>query len=117
MALSDQHAVTYDFEELQPVIGGVRMDIYITGTAELAHDPSYGTFYVKSITLPGSVKDMMARPSLFGGRPRKPVPFTMLRRADHDSSLEAHLFRLIEAAIYEDEKAIEAWNAEKAAAA
>ena len=42
MALSDQHAVTYDFEELQPVIGGVRMDIYITGTAELAHDASYG---------------------------------------------------------------------------
>ena len=34
MALSDQHAVTYDFEELQPVIGGVRLDINITGTAE-----------------------------------------------------------------------------------
>lgn len=111
MPISDQHSIEYDFEELQPVIGGVRLDTYISGRAELASDPSY-TFYVKSITLDGSVPDMAKRASMYFGRPRKPAKTTLYRRAADDMSAEAHLFRLIEAAIYEDAHAIAAWQAE-----
>lgn len=111
MPISDHHSVEYDFEELQPVIGGVRLDTYISGRAELACDPGY-SFYVRSITLDGTVKDMSRRSPLFGGEYRRDAKVTITTPADDDHSEDAALFRLIAKVIDEDEKAHEAWRAE-----
>ena len=57
--LSDSHSIEYDFE-LQPVIGGVRLDSYFYGTAELANDGEYG-FFVKAIWLDGTMPSPFAK--------------------------------------------------------
>lgn len=116
MPISDQHSITYRTDELQIEIAGIRLDALFPVEAVLACDPKY-SFYVKSIALPGTVIDKLARPSMFSRRPRKEVMLNIDLPEKGDMSATAHLFRLIEAAIYEDEKAIEAWNAEKAEAA
>lgn len=113
--ISDQHSITYHFEDVRPTIGGVRLDNGFFGAAELSADPGY-TFYVRSIVLNGTVPDKLARPTLFGGRPRKSVVAVLTRPAKDDTSPEAVLFRLIEDAIYEDSDAAEVWQAEVEAA-
>ncbi|TDR27766.1 hypothetical protein [Aquamicrobium defluvii] len=110
-AISDQHSIEFEFKELQPSIGGVRLDIYISGVAELAADPGY-QFYVKSIRLDGTTPDKFARPTLFGGRPRKAAITIINKPAKGDTSLEAQIFRWLESAIYDDELALRAWASE-----
>lgn len=110
--ISDQHSIEYEFERLRVPIGNIGIDIYISGSAELANDPVGGWCGVRRIILPGDTPDMMARPSLFLGRPRKSVDLILDRPKDTDHSPQANLFRLIAAAIDDDERAKDAWLAE-----
>lgn len=114
LAISDQHSIEYEFEELSPTVGGVCLDIYISGTAELANDPGYH-FYVRSITLDGTMLETFRKPGRLT-RDRIKATVTLSRPQADDHSVEAVLFRLIEAAIYEDECALEAWRMEGEAA-
>ena len=116
MSLSDTHTIEHDFSDLQPVIGGIRLDLYINGTAELENDPVQ-MFAVRSITIPGDVLDLSARPRLFGSRARKNVDCVLTRPEASDHSPEAVMFRLLETAIYEDQDAIDAWHSEMEMAA
>lgn len=114
MKISDQHSIEYQFEELRPTVGGVCLDIYISGAAELANDPDY-QFFVRSITLDGTVLEAFRKPGRLS-RDRIKATVTLRRPVAGDHSVEAVLFRLIEAAIYEDECALEAWRMESEAA-
>lgn len=114
-SISDQHSITYRFEDVRPTIGGARLEHGFYGIAELVCDPGY-TFYVRSIALNATSPDKSAPSSLFGGRPRKKVMSVLTRPRDDDKSAEAVLFRLIESAIYEDSDAAEVWQSEVEAA-
>ena len=110
--LSDSHSIEYDFE-LQPVIGGVRLDSYFYGTAELANDGEYG-FFVKAIWLDGTMPSPFAKG--LGRRERKPATVKLDQASPLNSAIEGHLFLLLRDALYEDEAAQEAWAAEREAA-
>ncbi len=113
--ISDQHSIEWEFEELSPTIGGVRLDAMFGGTAVLAADSGYH-FYVQSIWLGGSMKDVQAKPSLFGGLPWKRTKVELKRPEASDHSPEAVLFRLLESAIENDDRALDAWRRETEAA-
>jgi hypothetical protein len=115
MAISDQHSTDYGFSDLQIEVGGVRLDSYIYGSAELASDPGY-TFYVKSITLPGSTLEPFPKPRRLS-RDRIEAKLTLTKPSATDVSTNAVLFRLLEAAIYSDPAASEAWADETLMAA
>lgn len=115
MAISDQHSTDYEFADLQIEVGGVRLDSYIYGSAELASDPGY-SFYVKSITLPGSTLEPFPKPGRLS-RDRIEASVTIKRPAPDDMTPYAVLFRLLEAAIYSDRAASEAWADETLMAA
>lgn len=117
MLLDDFHTKEYAFEELQPVVGGARLEVYYSGTAVLENDPRHG-FIVQSISLPATVIDKLAHPLSYFGRPKRKDVFLILERpAKGDQSGEAWLFRWLEDAIYQDDGANKAWAAELAEAA
>lgn len=114
--LADSHSITHTFEELEIEQDGLFFGSF-WGTAELAlNDPANGDFFVRHIVLRG---DRFERNQIkFGLRIRKRVPgfMALTRPAKDDSTFQAHLFRAIEARLYEDETAQAAWANEMEAA-
>lgn len=114
-AISDQHSIEYSFECLDLSSEGL-MFAEVSGVAELAmNDPSEGDFYVKHIILNGDRYEKVGPMMVI--RRRKPSHIHLHKPARDASHLSAHLFRLIEAALYEDHGAQQAWASEFEAAA
>lgn len=109
--LSSSHSIDYEFEDLYITIGGVRVNVYVSGSAELENDPGY-TFVVKSITLDGTIKDRSQPVAMFLGAMRREATVTLPRPDKSDVSAEACMFRLLESGLNDDRGAIEAWQRE-----
>ncbi|MBZ9873115.1 hypothetical protein LB542_19900 [Mesorhizobium sp. BR1-1-9] len=108
-AIADSHSIQHEFEELEIEEEGLFLGSF-WGSAELAlNDPANGDFYVKHIVLKGDRYDRQG--VRFGLRIRKRVPGFMAlpMPAKDDQTFKAHLFRAIEARLYEDETAQAAW--------
>lgn len=108
--LSDQHTIEYEFHGLDISIDGL-MFAEVSGTAELAvNDASDGSFYVKHITLAGERFKKVG--PLITLKRREQSRQHLYRPAQEARTASAHLFRMIEAAIYEDGAAHDAWRDE-----
>lgn len=106
---ADTHSINFDFEEMEIEEDGLFFGSF-WGTAELAlNDARDGDYLVKHIVLRG---DRIERnPVRFGLCIRKRVPgfLALTRPAKDNLSFHAHLFRALEARLYEDETAQAAW--------
>ncbi len=114
--IADSHSVNHEFEELEIEQDGLFFGSF-WGTAELAlNDPANGDFFVKHIILRGD--RFTAAPSALrpGRRARVPGFMALTRPAKDDRTFNAHLFRAIEARLYDDETAQAAWANEMEAA-
>ncbi|MBZ9922684.1 hypothetical protein LB579_34060, partial [Mesorhizobium sp. BR1-1-7] len=107
--IADTHSINFDFEEMEIEEDGLFFGSF-WGTAELAlNDARDGDYYIKHIVLRG---DRIERnPIRFGLRIRKRVPgfLALTRPAKDNQSFHAHLFRALEARLYEDETAKAVW--------
>ena len=106
--LSNSHSIEHAFDDLYIEVGGVRVNICVSGSAELECDPGYG-FVVKSITLDGTVPDKSKAASIFFGLQRKEAKVTIDANSDDNA---AEFFGLLCDALYDDRGAQEAWQRE-----
>ncbi len=114
--MADSHSINHEFEELEIEQDGLFFGSF-WGTAELAlNDPANGDFFVKHIVLRGD--RIVSLPSALrpGRRARVPGFMALPRPAKDNQTFNAHLFRAIEARLYEDETAQAAWANEMEAA-
>lgn len=110
--LCDQHSIEYEFEDLEIEIDGLFIGSFY-GKAELAlNDPQDGDFYVKSIALRGRRRERRYRPYGLMIWHWKDSWDHLPRPARDDRTFKAHLFRALEARIYEDDVAKAAWAEE-----
>lgn len=109
--LSNSHSIEYAFDDLYIDVGGVRVNIYVSGSAELENDPGYG-FFVRSITLNGDVPDQMPGAHVVSRFARKPAKVTLEANNLNAHTREPDLFAVLCDALYEDRGAKEAWQAE-----
>lgn len=112
-ALPDNHSIEFEFDDLEIEIEGLFCSSFY-GKAELAlNDPRDGDFYVKGIVLRGRRRERTHRPYGYSPLYRWKNSVERLDKpAADDRTFKAHLFRKLEAAIYEDEVAKAAWASE-----
>lgn len=111
--LPHNHSISFDFEELQPEIEGVRLEVYFNGTAELENDGD--GFFVRSIAIDATAASPFER-SIIGRRVRKPTYLLLDQASILDNPEKGALFSMLSRAIYASEAAQEAWASEREAA-
>lgn len=108
------HSLIYDFEELQPEIDGIRLEVLFNGTATLESDGD--GFYVRSIAIDATTASPFEK-TLLGRKTRKPTYLVVNQASIHECPLKGALYTMLSKALYADEAAREAWAAEIAEAA
>lgn len=110
---ADGWSTEYQFEDLEIREDGVFFGSF-NGTAELAlNDPADRDFYVKTIAIQGVKRERQSIGG-YGLTIPKRIPSVMLLRrpATDDRTFTAHLFRRLEATLYDSEHAKEYFAAE-----
>ena len=111
-ALATTHSIEIDFEDIEIEEDGLFFGSF-WGTAELAlNDPDDGDFYVKHIAIKGRRRQKAWRPYGYQYWSYEDAFVSLPRPASDDRTFKAHLFRKIEARLYEDENAKAAWASE-----
>lgn len=111
--LPHNHSISYDFEELQPEIDGVRLEVYFNGTAELENDGD--GFFVRSIAIDATTSSPFAKTYL-ARKARKPTYLIVNQASLHECPLKGALYSMLSKAIYASDAAQEAWVSELEAA-
>lgn len=106
------HSVEYEFEDIEIEIDGLFFGSF-NGTAELVpNGTDDDLFCVKHIALKGRRRRQAYRPYGFRYWDYRDSYEALPRPASDDRTFKAHLFRALEARIYEDEVAKAVWTSE-----
>lgn len=107
--VSDDWTAEYKFADIEIEEDGLFFGSF-SGVAELGiNQPGEPEFYVKHITVSGRSRKPFSRL-------KQDACMHLTRRATHDSSFKAHLFRKIEATLYADPDVQEWFDKEQEAA-
>lgn len=115
--VADDFSTEYEFEDIEIEEDGIHFGSF-WGTADLAlNDPRDGDFYVKHITVNGTMRQRQFR----GGyelliMKRVDAVMQLPLPAKDDRTFKAHMFRKIEAALYASRDAQERFASEMEAA-